>query len=416
MPSKTIWTPLFVQLMIFEVLCQFAMALVNPIVSNYAVVLGASFSVAGFLAGLNALSSLVFRPFGGLALARGGRKQLLLVSTAVFAVSSFVCIAAESVSFLGLSRVVLGAAFVIKSSLVVAFAAAVVPRDCIGQSVGWIGLAYTVANAVGPGIGSWIGLAFGYRSTFLVSGIMFALALATLAFLKDPQSDSAAPRSACGKPDAEEGLAEGRRRGLSALLHFPTVPLAVITMCEAFLYGSIINLVLLVSEQRGIENASTFFFVYAVVTMLARPHSSKLYDRYGLSKVLYPEAALMALAPVALAFAHSLPMLLFAGVLLALGQGCLYPSLQAESVKGVDERDSSISVNTFYMGPDVGMAAGPLVSGAVLQALGPTAMYLTSCAAALLFIAGYRAYEAWRGRLASSGVDEAALGDTAQAR
>lgn len=392
-----IWTPVFIQLMVFEFLSQLAFALVNPIIANYAVELGASLSVAGFLAGLSSLTALFLRPFGGLVMNRASRKRLLIIATILFAFSSFVCVAASSTSFLGVSRVVNGAAFVVKSSLVVVLASSLVPRNCVGQGVGWIGLAYTVTNAIGPGIGSWLGGAFGYGSAFFAAGVLFVIALATIALLRSPQENK---EDVGAHREMELGSTRPKlhRRGLYRFVCVKTIPLALITVCEAFLYGTIINLVLLVSEQRGIENAPLFFLIYAFVSMLVRPITSKWYDRYGLGRVLYPEAALMCLAVLILMFSYSLASLVFAAVILALGQGSLYPSLQAESVKESDGEDSALAVNTFYMGPDVGMAVGPIVSGFILQMYGSCAMYLTSFCAGLLFVGGYWAYDRQRKR------------------
>lgn len=65
MKPNSIWNALFIQLLTFELLSQMGIALVNPITSNYAVALGATVAVGGFLAGLNPLTSLIVRPFGG---------------------------------------------------------------------------------------------------------------------------------------------------------------------------------------------------------------------------------------------------------------------------------------------------------------------------------------------------------------
>lgn len=394
---NTIWTPVFMQLMAFEFLSQLAFALVNPVIANYAVELGASLSVAGFLAGLSSLTALFLRPFGGLVMSRASRKRLLIIATILFAFSSFVCVAAGSTPFLGVSRVINGAAFVVKSSLVVVLASSLVPKSCVGQGIGWIGLAYTVTNAVGPGIGSWLGNAFGYGSAFFAAGVLFIVALVIAILLRSPQENTGNSETHCGS-GSESMRSKLYRKGLSRFVRVKTIPLALITVCEAFLYGTIINLVLLVSEQRGIENAPLFFLVYAIVSMLVRPITSKWYDQYGLSKVLYPEAVLMCFAVLVLMLSYSLLSLVFAAVILALGQGSLYPSLQAESVKEADGEDSALAVNTFYMGPDVGMAVGPIVSGCILQAFGSNAMYLMSFCMGILFTVGYWAYDCWRKR------------------
>lgn len=389
---ETIWNKIFVQLLLFELLCQFGSALVNPIVSNYAVDLGGTLASAGFLAGLSSLASLFLRPFAGLLFGRFPRKALLLLSAIIFAASAALCVLLESLGVLGLSRVIMGAAFVIKSSLVVSFASAVIPRSCVGRGVGMMGLAYIVANAIGPGIGAWIGLFCGYRFTFLVSGGLFLLALALILFLKDPGEGREEDGSA-----ANSSQREGRKRkGLAAFLHFETLPLALVVAFLGLMYGSITALVLLVGDQRGIASTSIFFFVYALMSFALRPFSSRMFDRYGLSSVFLPMALFTCLSFVVLAFAETTFAVAISGVLLACGQGCLYPCLQAESVRCAREEETPLAVNTFYLGADVGMALGPMLSGWAFQAFGSFTMLMLNCAIGGLLVVAYMFYAHYR--------------------
>ena len=87
-------------------------------------------------------------------------------------------------------------------------------------------------------------------------------------------------------------------------------------------------------------------------------------------------------------------MIAVGGLLLGVGQGSLYPVLQAESVRDVAPEAMGRAANTFYIGPDVNMCLSPIVGGALLGSLGVGALYAFGGAAvvlaALLFLAAGR--------------------------
>ena len=76
-------------------------------------------------------------------------------------------------------------------------------------------------------------------------------------------------------------------------------------------------------------------------------------------------------------------MIILDGVLFGLGQGCVWPCLQAESVRNVPISKTSMSTNTFLLGADIGVASGPMIGGFILDIAGPVAMYLGAACAGL---------------------------------
>lgn len=418
MKGQTIWNAAYIRLMIFELLCQLGIALINPITSNFAVSLGATLAFAGFMAGLNPLVSLIVRPFANPVFNLASRYTLLLIAAIAFVASALICGVFPNLACLTVSRIIMGVAYVIKSSLVISLAAAAAPKDRIGQAVGWMGLAFIVSNAIGPGIGSMVGSQFGYNISFLISGFLFAAAVlmmvwiqavhkkeaaltkaqkaaSTLTLASTVNSKSISQSEQVVSSEFSSQPKRGFLRVVQSFVHIKTLPLMVITTFVSMLYGTIIALLLLAMDQRSIEGASLFFFVYAVITVISRPFSGRLNDSYGLRKVAYPEAILMCMCPLLLAFAHTLWVVVIAGVFLALGQGCLFPSLQAESVRFVTDEESSVAVNTFYIGPDIGMSFGPIIGGFIMGIFGTTAMFLFSFACGVVFIVLFFFYDSW---------------------
>lgn len=416
MDRARLWNPRFVQLFCIEALLQFGLYLTRPLIAGYAVSLGASLVVAGFLAGLLATAALVARPVSGIAADKLGKKGLLCVACALFAASAVGCAVCASVPLVALFLALQGFAFAFKSTLVVSLAALVVPEAKLGSGVGWLGVAYTIACALGPACGSLVGEVAGYVGAFAVSGALLLAGLVLALLFREPQvrgdaangyeedmrNSEACDRRCC--EDARETICAARGAGtlkafgvsrLSAWLYGPALLLSVVAGLLMVAQGVTSSFIVLVGDMRGIEGASWYFLVYSLATLAARPLAGRASDALGVRTIALPMMLLAAVGMGAAAFLDSFAGVAVAGVCMGVGQGSAYCALQAESVRGVPADKVGRAANTFYLGPDLCMGLGPVVGGCVLQAAGVPALFLFNAGAilvgmALLLVLGMR--------------------------
>lgn len=378
------WTRAYLCLFFFELCLQLGTQTSNPIVSNYALSLGATVVLAGTLASISAFSGLIMRALSGPLLARLPIKKLLIFFSVLFCAGSFLCTLIQDLQVLAICRVMAGVANAGKSTLIIAYAAYILPEETRGQGVAWIAICNVIGVALGPIISSFMGDHFGWRSAFFLSGVFFLLAVASSLLLKSPQvSDDK-------KKDA--GPAE-KRSVLKSFVYIGALPIAFIAVLEGVCYGTMNTLTLTVGEMRGITSISLYYVAYVTVSFAARPFSGRFYDRFGFRKVCVPMALFIFGAMIAMAFAQGPASVLVAGALFALGQGCMWPCLQAQCVKGVPPEKYSLSANTMSLGVDVGCTLGPLLGGVILSAAGATAMYLFDAAIACMLLAAIVFYD-----------------------
>lgn len=152
--------------------------------------------------------------------------------------------------------------------------------------------------------------------------------------------------------------------------------MAFLALLEGVIFGIVNTLTLAVGLMRGLPETSLFFLVYGIVSFGTRAFVGKLYDRLGFAKICPAMCFVMGLSMLTLAFADSLAMIVVSGVLFALGQGCLWPCMTAESVRDVPLEKGSLSTNTFLFGFDLGVMLGPMLGGAILDLAGPLWLYL----------------------------------------
>ena len=266
MNSEKLWTAKFVQLLFIESMLQFGMYLTRPIISSYAISLGASMAVAGFLAGMLATAALAIRPISGTISDKLSKRSLLVVSCGLFAVSALGCALCCSIELLGLFLALQGFAFAFKSTIVISLASLVVPKARVGAGVGLLGLAYTVSCAIGPAVGTTIGKAFGYSAVFATSCALLSLGFVLALLFRVPHKRQALHMEVSSSQDAkntaieqvEKSLCENldTPRAISKYLYLPALPLSIIAGFLMIAQGVTSSFVLVVGEARGIGGAA----------------------------------------------------------------------------------------------------------------------------------------------------------------
>ena len=382
---RSMWTRGYAVLFLFEFFAQMGAQLSIPIVSNYALALGATVALAGFIASLNSLCALVLRLFCSPVLNRFDIKKLFIAFSFIFCISCFTGGYVQNIVVLAICRIVFGIALVGKTTLIIVLAAKILPESTRGQGVAWIALTNVFAIAICPLICSYIGPLLGWNILFYMSGLFFVLAIiCSFLIIETPAQEQVLPDTRPENPEndgnsARNGTSDSpsRREKLTwrSFVYAGSFPIALIGLLEALGYGTITTLTLTVGELRGIQEISLFFVSYVILSFAARPITGKLYDKYGFRKLGAILALFIIAAMIVFAYANSVIPIMVSGGLYAIGQGCLWPCLQAESVKGVPEEHYSVAANTMLFGVDAGCALGPILSGIIMDATDPTIMF-----------------------------------------
>ena len=382
--STRLWNSQFVNLLLIDLSFQFGIYFTSPIVSNYTVFLGATVAIGGFIAGLHSATAMMMRPIMGFIADRFRKISLLFFAAVLFTLGSIGGSLATDVVALGLSRVVMGVGFALRTVVITAFVSLVVPKEKLGQGVGWVGLAGTVSNALAPMIGEAIGSRFGFHVDFIITTFLFMGGIALVIIFNFNSREAVAEDAEITKRGSGEA---GRRKiSLSDFMYIPAVKYAVLGFLASFPYGTGITMMFLAAESVNVSGAGVYFTAFALMAMVSKPLAGRISDRYGVVAAAVPAALIMASGMAVLAFMTSYWHALAGGVLMGLGEASFYSAIQAESVRNVPKECLGRAVNTFYIGPDVANGLGPLLSGWLLQTFGMTVMFLTSASAGVIAV------------------------------
>jgi predicted MFS family arabinose efflux permease len=122
--------------------------------------------------------------------------------------------------------------------------------------------------------------------------------------------------------------------------------------------------------------------VYGIAIIATRVLTGRLLDRIDRRRLLLPAAVVMASGLWCFASATSLPVLLVAAALTAIGGGVFHPALIAIHVDSIPERGKATAA--VYLAFDLGIGAGAWVLAPILEVAGIGPMYVVAGLVTLL--------------------------------
>ena len=163
---------------------------VLPIIPLFALELGASTAVAGFVVGMRGLGLMLFDVPGGVAVSRFGDKGVMVLGTAMVAVVAIGASLSKSVAALALLMLIMGGGWAFWQLARLAYVSEVIPIDQRGRALSLVGGAHRLGLFVGPILGGFLGKYYGLESAFYAQAAM-GLAASTMMFIVVQQSSGA---------------------------------------------------------------------------------------------------------------------------------------------------------------------------------------------------------------------------------
>jgi MFS family permease len=163
---------------------------VLPIIPLFALELGASTAVAGFVVGMRGLGLMLFDVPGGVAVSRFGDKGVMVLGTAMVAVVAIGASLSKSVAVLALLMLIMGGGWAFWQLARLAYVSEVIPVDQRGRALSLVGGAHRLGLFLGPILGGFLGKYYGLESAFYAQAAM-GLAASTMMFIVVQQSSGA---------------------------------------------------------------------------------------------------------------------------------------------------------------------------------------------------------------------------------
>jgi predicted MFS family arabinose efflux permease len=347
---EKLWNKNYILVLLVNTLNAFSFFMVATILSKYLVTIGASVAMAGFIVGLFSLTSLFCRPFSGIMADRLSNITLLKWSNILMGVGLFGFTLTTQIPLLIVFRIINGVGFALSGTCQISLASRYIPKDKMGEGIGYLGLGMVLGSAVAPGFGLSIAEGLGMKMTFLISAALTVIAFIILCFQKEEKKQAV----------------EKKKVSFSDIIAVKALPFTIVAGTFSFVNGIIASYLVLYTDEIGIKGISIYFTVCAIVLFIVRPFSGKLMDRKGIRVTVLPGLALTAGAMFLLGSSRTLILILITGAVRSLGQGAAQPSLQAGCISAVGKDRSGVATSTYYLGGDVCQGFGPMIGGAII--------------------------------------------------
>ena len=351
----------------------------------YLDMLGSDAVFIGLTTTLATGAAVIVRPLSGVVVDRYGRKSILVVGFIVMAVSiAFYAIIPVAGAVLAL-RFVHGLGWGFGSTANTTLAADIIPRKRFAEAMGYFAMTNSLAMALAPALTIWL-MDSGYSSImiFTAAGLTVASLIAAIVlFVTDYEQPPLKKDIPLSKAFAPKNMFER-----SAI--FPSVVMFMIALG----FGAISTFIALMGADRGIAGIAVYFVVYAITNVASRPLIGRWTDSRGFFYPGIMSCVLFAASLAVIAFAHGLPAIVVAGILVGLGIGTAMSVFQTMSVAIVPPTSRGAATSTYLFLFNGGIAVGAFIAGVLVGPFGYTGMFLVMAALGLagcvIFVCGGR--------------------------
>jgi len=321
-------------------------------------------SQIGLIMGIFSIVAIAVRPlFGRMIDVRGGR-SLAVAGIAVLAAGiPFFHLVHDAGWLPLLLRAVMGAGWGVSMSATIALCSDLAPADRLARSMGIIGVAGLVANALGPLAAEEISRRWGFGRVFDASLLFLGLALAGVLAARGFVRTKAAGPSA----------------GFRALGKVPLVIVLIVSAMPVFhgaIRGVIIYFIAVFGKSIGLERVGSFFLVFSLAAILTRFGTGDLSDRFGRKTIILPAALVICANLFLISRIRTTPLLIGTAFLGGIGQGLIYPALSTYIIDFMGRANKGLAITMYNSLFDVGMGIGSPFFGWIADLTGYRRMYV----------------------------------------
>jgi DHA1 family inner membrane transport protein len=313
-----------------------------------------SIASAGLLITGYALGVFVGAPLLTALTGRLPRKTTLIALMAIFTIGNIACALAPSYGALMAARVITSLAHGTFFGVGSVVATGLVAADRKASAIATMFTGLTVANLLGVPAGAWLGLQFGWRSTFWAVAAIGAVAMIVLAMFVPTEKTSTAPLAF-----RDELKALARPQVLLGLL------MTVLGFAGVFVVFTYIQPLLTQVAGFSAQSVSPILLVFGGGLIVGNVLGGRFADRRLVPTLI---GSLLALAIVLIAMTFALPhksaAVLFTGLLGMAAFATVAPlqlRVLSQAAGGAESLASSLNIAAFNLGNAIGAGLGGAV-------------------------------------------------------
>jgi len=380
---KSIYSKDVVLVMAASFFFMFSTMFVNPLINGYAKKLGASSAFAGVIVGIMSIAAMFLRPVAGNLTDKFSKYRLSLIGGVLILIGVLGYIFTPSSGLLLLFRLINGTGYVLCTVCMTTWLAFLVPRQHVGEAMGFYGLMNALAMALAPALSINIYQKIGYRESLIAAAIAAFLMIVAIQFV----GNHALPLKKKGQTQKKH----------FKIIQMNVLPVAILTTLFGMPYFITQADIVTYVEQRHLTVAvGSYFLIYALVLLVIRIGLKRYFDTVRFGVWFWLSLVSTAAYIFLLAVMNNNWQMALAAAGMALGYGIIYSVLQSTALLLAPIEEQGLASSTFYLGLDVAMSFGPMISGVVDSVLPVKYFYWVDLVLVPLMLV---VYFIWRKRL-----------------
>lgn len=356
--KQSIYTKDVILVMAASFLFMFSVMFVTPLINGYAISLGASAVFAGVITGIMSVVSMFLRPVAGNLTDRFSKYSLSFIGGVLILIGVAGYCFSPSGNWLLIFRLINGTGFVLATVCMTTWLAFLVPRSHVGEAMGFYGLMNALAMALAPALAINLYKIIGYKSALWLAVLAALLMIVSIQFV----GNHAKPKITNNKK--------------IKIIQKDAIPVALLTTFFAIPYFiTQADIVVYVERQHFSIAVGYFFVIYAIALLLIRIGLKKYFDLIRFGFWFWLSLVAMILFLIIATFMVNNWLMGLAAIMLSIGYGVIYSVNQSTALMLAPIEEQGLASSTFYLGLDIGMAAGPMIGGVTAQNLAPDYFY-----------------------------------------
>lgn len=361
--TNKVWTTNFILLVLGNFLLSISFYFLITVLPVYLVdEIHFSKSDAGIILSAYIFTAVLVRPFVGPLIDTYGRKTIYLSALTLFAI--LFPAYAITVSYIPLVslRILHGVSWGILTTAGNTLAMDLLPEEKKGEGMGFYGLAFTLAMAIGPFIASF-GLNIGnFGVLFIAAGFLAFSGIGTILMVGFPKNE------------------RKRAFSLDLLRDFiapQTYRYAILLILIMLPYGALLNFASLFCLEIIPGKSYIFFLSLAVGLTISRLFAGKIFDKRGYYELLIFSFSFIAIGLPIFVFLNHPFFLALSSVIIGIGYGISFLILQLVINQVLPKEKRGTANSIFLTALDIGIAGGTVLMGLFSDVFGLKLSFLT---------------------------------------
>lgn len=354
--KPSIYTVQFVLLCLSSLLFSASFNMMIPELPDYLKSIGGE-EYVGLIIALFTLTAGISRPFSGKLTDKIGRVPIMAIGSIVCFICGFLYPILSSVSGFLFLRLIHGFSTGFKPTATAAYIADIIPKERWGEALGFHGLCFSIGQAVGPAMGSYIVQFFDMHTMFYVSSVFALLSILILVTMKETLK---------AKETFKVSMLVIKK---DEIIDKQVLPAALMVLLSYLSYGALLTLIPSWTTHLNIQNKGFFFIIYTLSSVLVRLVSGKISDKHGRIKVINAGLIGLAISMFAIAAASSIVSFAIASFMFGISLGVLSPALNAWTIDLSHPDHRGKAMATMYIALEIGIGGGALLAGWYFQSV-----------------------------------------------